>query len=172
MEDHRLPNSEPVSVRNKLRFAGPTVGLVGLGFLLVGGVDFLFALAQGDIPRFLWCLWLGLPLVLAGAVATQFAFVEKAARPVAPESASPVDGAKDGGGTVVGAVGEDLRPGDSAAGLPVAHPCYNCKAVVPAGARYCAQCGQAVLKARFCPNCGEFNDPRAKSCEHCYHMFQ
>jgi len=45
--------------------------------------------------------------------------------------------------------------------------CSNCNAQIPAGSKFCLQCGQPVNQALCCMNCGEKLPPNAKFCQKC-----
>lgn len=45
--------------------------------------------------------------------------------------------------------------------------CGSCNATIPAGSKFCLQCGQKVNTASFCLNCGEKLPPGAKFCLNC-----
>jgi membrane protease subunit (stomatin/prohibitin family) len=44
--------------------------------------------------------------------------------------------------------------------------CPNCNATIPAGAKFCPECG-TNLAAKACPECGTANAPGAKFCTNC-----
>jgi membrane protease subunit (stomatin/prohibitin family) len=46
-------------------------------------------------------------------------------------------------------------------------PCPKCGANVPAGAKFCPNCGEKQAAATFCPNCGAKVPPGAKFCPSC-----
>ena len=48
--------------------------------------------------------------------------------------------------------------------------CAKCGADVPAGAKFCAQCGGAIVASAAgacCSSCGRENKPENKFCSHC-----
>lgn len=45
--------------------------------------------------------------------------------------------------------------------------CGSCHAQIPAGSKFCLQCGQKVNTSAFCTNCGESLPPNAKFCLNC-----
>ena len=45
--------------------------------------------------------------------------------------------------------------------------CHKCNNLVDSDAKYCDQCGEAMVKSSKCVNCGELNDPDAKFCDNC-----
>lgn len=45
--------------------------------------------------------------------------------------------------------------------------CSNCNAQIPAGSKFCLQCGQKVNQGLCCMNCGEKLPPNAKFCQKC-----
>jgi len=58
----------------------------------------------------------------------------------------------------------------AAAATQATHPCPNCQAAVPNGARFCPNCGTAQQTAAAtvaCPNCGTQNPANAKFCTEC-----
>lgn len=46
-------------------------------------------------------------------------------------------------------------------------PCKRCSAIVPAGSKFCAQCGEKVTAEMFCNSCGEKVPQNAKFCLKC-----
>ena len=46
-------------------------------------------------------------------------------------------------------------------------PCTACGAAMPAGAKFCMNCGQARPTARFCPECGTKAQDGARFCMNC-----
>ncbi|HNX98446.1 MAG TPA: SPFH domain-containing protein [Candidatus Aminicenantes bacterium] len=46
-------------------------------------------------------------------------------------------------------------------------PCVACGKPVPAGAKFCPECGAEVKKGGFCPQCGKPLAPGAKFCAEC-----
>lgn len=46
-------------------------------------------------------------------------------------------------------------------------PCPSCGSPIPAGAKFCMNCGQARPVARFCPECGTKAQDGAKFCMNC-----
>lgn len=54
-------------------------------------------------------------------------------------------------------------PAASASGAP----CVACGKPVPAGAKFCPECGAEVRKGGFCPQCGKPLAPGAKFCAEC-----
>lgn len=45
--------------------------------------------------------------------------------------------------------------------------CSNCNSQIPAGSKFCLQCGQKVNQGLCCMNCGEKLPPNAKFCQKC-----
>jgi RNA polymerase subunit RPABC4/transcription elongation factor Spt4 len=166
------------SVRNTLRVLGPVMAMTGLGFVVIGLVDFFHAFGGSGEPRLFWCLFLGLPLVFAGGVLSSYGYLGKILRYMVGETAPPVkdtfnylaDGTREGVKTVAGAIGQGLREGGWSA-APTMVRCHKCNALAPGDARFCGQCGQALSKTKPCPNCRELNDPDAKFCDNCGRAF-
>jgi len=46
-------------------------------------------------------------------------------------------------------------------------PCTKCGASVPAGAKFCPNCGEKQAASSFCPNCGAQVPPGSKFCPAC-----
>ena len=179
MDDSRIDPGHGTT-RSTLRIVGPVVLLIGLGFLIVGAVDFFSAFGGRGFPERSWCIFLALPLVFVGGVLKKMGFMGRVMRYMSQEMAPPAkdtfnymaDGAKDGIKTVVGAIGEGLRESGVVGGSHPTGRCPNCNAAVSDDAKYCGQCGHGLIRSRVCPNCGEVNDPHAKFCESCRHAFQ
>ena len=49
--------------------------------------------------------------------------------------------------------------------------CHKCNQLNAAAAKFCSQCGAALLKTKACPSCGELNDPDSKFCDNCGSAF-
>ncbi|MBU3098272.1 MULTISPECIES: zinc ribbon domain-containing protein [Clostridium] len=45
--------------------------------------------------------------------------------------------------------------------------CSKCNSPIPAGSKFCLQCGEKVMEVLFCKNCGEKLPPNAKFCLKC-----
>ena len=45
--------------------------------------------------------------------------------------------------------------------------CSKCNSQIPAGSKFCLQCGEKVTGILFCKNCGERLPPNAKFCLKC-----
>ena len=45
--------------------------------------------------------------------------------------------------------------------------CSKCNSHIPAGSKFCLQCGEKVSCSLFCMNCGEKIPPNAKFCLKC-----
>lgn len=166
------------SVRNILRVAGPVVTLIGLGFLIVGLVDFFRAFGGAGEPRLFWCGFVGMPLLFVGLVLSSYGYMGKVMRYAAEEMAPPskdtfnymAEGTREGVKTMAGAIGQGLREGGWGGAQTVVR-CHKCNALAPAEAKFCGQCGQPLGKTRPCPNCHELNDPDARFCDNCGHTF-
>jgi hypothetical protein len=150
------------AVRNALRVAGPVIALIGLGFMIVGLVDFFRALAGDGWPTLFWCAFVGMLLLFVGAGEMT---------PVGRDTFNYLaEGTREGVQTMAGAIGAGLREGGFAGGEAMVR-CHKCNALAPAQARFCGQCGQALGKTKPCPNCREWNDPDARFCDNCGHAF-
>lgn len=166
-------------VRAVLRVVGPAVALVGLLFIIVGiGSFFSFFSSFGTFgasgfPRYIWCAFVGMPLMVIGLVISKFAFMGAIGRYMAGEVA-PVGkdvvnymahGTQDAVREVAAAIGEGLR--SSPAGERSALACPSCRADNEADASFCKSCGAPLGKLKPCPNCGQENDVDARFCNNC-----
>ncbi len=106
----------------------------------------------------------------------------KAARGIEAAASNPGSGAGDAAGLGLGAgFGMMLpgmiagamnaqRPGVPGGAAPAAAPttpCPKCQAPLPAGARFCGSCGNAVPAAAVCAKCQTPAAPGAKFCGNC-----
>jgi RNA polymerase subunit RPABC4/transcription elongation factor Spt4 len=163
------------SVRDVLRVVGPVIALTGLGFTIVGLVDFFRAFGGFEPPRLFWCAFVGLPLLFVGGVLSSYGYMGRVLRYTAQEMAPPsrdtfnylAEGTREGVKTMAGALGEGLREGGMGVVPQPMVRCHKCNALAAADARFCGQCGQALGKAKPCPNCQELNDPDAHFCDNC-----
>jgi len=78
------------AVRNTLRVVGPVVALIGLGFTIVGIVDFFHAFGGFGPPELFWCLFVGTPLLFAGEVLSSYGYMGKVMCYTAEETAPVV----------------------------------------------------------------------------------
>jgi len=104
MNADQLQTPRQAGTRRTLRRAGLVLLALG-GLLTLAGLGSFFA-AFGSFapPRFVWCAFLGLPLLFVGGALALFGFLGAVQRYVAGESA-PV--AKD----VANYLGENIQPG-------------------------------------------------------------
>ncbi len=163
--------------RNVLRVLGPILVLTGLGFMIVGFVDFVRAFNGFGQARLFWCFFVGMPLLFVGGILISYGFMGKVLRYTAEETAPPVkdtfnylaEGTREGVKAVAGAIGEGLRESGLGGAGPTMVRCHKCNALAPADAKFC---GQALSKTKPCPNCREWNDPDAKFCDNCGQAFE
>jgi hypothetical protein len=104
MNENKLQFHQHFNVRTVLRVGGPVIAGVGLLFIIVGFGSFFACFGTMESPRFLWCPFIGLPLLFVGTVMCTAGYLGAFQRYVAGESA-PV--AKD----VVNYMGENVQPG-------------------------------------------------------------
>ncbi len=73
------------------------------------------------------------------------------------------------GAAMAGAMADAFKPASQPAGTAPAEVGVTCPDghPVPAGARFCPQCGKPVAAAGFCPNCGKATPSDAKFCPSC-----
>ena len=166
--------------RNTLRVVGPFIGLIGLGFVVVGLVSFFSAFGGDGPPTKFWCAFVGMPLMFVGGVMTSYGYMGKVMRYGAQETAPVIkdtfnymaEGTSEGVKTMASALGQGLREGGLAGGgSQTMVRCHKCNALVPDGAKFCSQCGQTLGKTKPCPSCQELNDPDAKFCDNCGRSF-
>jgi len=73
-----------------------------------------------------------------------------------------------GVGREVGKMANDINSATSSAPSPTpASACTVCGSLMPAGAKFCPNCGTAKPVARFCPECGSKATEGAKFCPNC-----
>ena len=168
-------------IRDVLRIIGPIVLGLGLLLIAIGMISFFGAFGSFGPPKYFWCCFLGGPLLFVGIVMTSYGYMGRVARYTAGEMA-PV--AKDtfnyvatesteGITAVASAIGEGLTAGGVALGGETKESvrCHKCNSVQDANAKFCDDCGTALLKNKPCPGCDELNDPDAKFCDNCGHNF-
>ena len=169
MSDEDRINPGHTQVRKGLRLVGPLTLGVGVLFMIVGIGSFFSSFGSFGPPRYFWCCFVGMPLIMVGVVMCQFGFMGAITRYQAGEVA-PVgkdtfnymaDGTQQGVRTMATAIGAGLADASNSDTLD----CPSCGHTNDQDARYCDECGAAMRKA--CPSCGEQNDGDAKFCNSC-----
>lgn len=164
--------------RRFFRVVGPLTALTGVVLVGVSIATFF----SGDAFAYTWCPFVGMPLIFIGGVMSMFGYAGAVARYQAAEIA-PVGkdafnymarGTADGVKTMASALGAGLAEGMGGAGAgggarqpATVVRCHKCNADNDADARFCNQCGAALVKSTPCPACGELNDPDARFCDNC-----
>lgn len=69
MSDETKINPGHSAVRLVLRTAGPLVAAIGLVLVVVGMVSFFAAFGTFEPPRYVWTLFLGIPMLFVGTAA-------------------------------------------------------------------------------------------------------
>jgi len=164
------------NVRNALRIVGPTILVIGVGFVAVGLISFFSAFNSFDSPRYAWCSFVGMPLIFVGAVMSQFGYMGAVGRYVAGEVA-PV--AKDTVNYMAVESKEAIRHVSEAIGAGLSQSkaqatvvrCHKCNTDNQVSAKFCSSCGTALSKTKECGYCRELNDPDAKYCDNCGKSF-
>ena len=168
-------------IRDVLRIVGPILLLIGIGLIATAIINFAMAFGGSEPPRLFWCFFLAFPFLIVGTPMTQFGYMGKVARytagemaPVAKDTFNYVaTESKEGITAVASAIGEGLTAGGVALGGENKESvrCHKCNSVQDADAKFCDDCGTALLKNKQCPGCDELNDPDAKFCDNCGHDF-
>lgn len=161
-------------LRAKLKAIGPAIAGIGLVLIVVGMISFFTSIGKFGPPRYIWCVFLGMPLLFVGVAISKFAYLGTITRYIAGETAPVgkdvtnyiVAGTKDSIRDVATAVGE----GFAAAGGAEASTrfrCHKCNTDNDATAKFCDNCGVPLAKSKPCEKCGELNDPEARFCDNC-----
>ena len=133
MPDEERINPGHTQVRGVLRLVGPIVLGVGVILMIVGLGSFFSSFGTFEPPRYFWCCFLGMPLIMIGLVMSQFGFMGAITRYQAGEVA-PVgkdtfnymaDRTKGGLKTVASAIGAGLSEGISGAANRWGHTSSN-----------------------------------------------
>jgi membrane protease subunit (stomatin/prohibitin family) len=104
----------------------------------------------------------------------------KAARGIEAAASNPGGGAGDAAGLglgagfgmmlpgmIAGAMTAQGRPAGAPGAAPTTTACPSCQAAMPAGAKFCANCGAAMPAASVCPKCQSPVPAGAKFCGSC-----
>lgn len=171
-------------VRRALRVVGPVLGAVGLLLTILGFGSFLSAVSSafhqatfqsGPPTKFVWCAFVGLPLLFAGAAVSMFAFSSAILRFYSAESAPVVsdtfnvmaDQARKGVRTMARAIGEGIVAASAAGVKEGVLVCDRCGTAIDGRANFCTQCGAPSKRVKNCPRCGTANESNARFCGHC-----
>ncbi|HUW31359.1 MAG TPA: zinc ribbon domain-containing protein [Planctomycetota bacterium] len=169
--------------RAVLRVFGVLILAAGIIITIIAFADLIVSGSSFKMPHYAWLAFIGIPLMGVGSALCKFGFMGSVARYSAGEMA-PVgkdtfnyvaDGTKDSLKGVAQAVGSGLAAGMGAAGTGQQSAakvrCHKCNQLNAAAAKFCSQCGAALLKTKACPSCGELNDPDSKFCDNCGSAF-
>jgi hypothetical protein len=104
MNENKLQSPHHVTARMVLRVGGPLIALVGVVLMIVGVGSFFSSFGTFEPPRYFWCVFAGMPLLMVGLVMCKFGYLGVIYRYAAGEAA-PV--AKD----TFNYVAEESRPG-------------------------------------------------------------
>jgi hypothetical protein len=126
---------------------GPTLAGIGLVFTVIGFGSFFSSFGTFEPPRYFWCAFVGLPLLVVGLAVSHLAFLGSFARyffgettPVVKDTFNYLaEGTKGGVKTTAQALAEGL-----AEGLSKDRPkaiCARCKQANDPDARFCKTCG-------------------------------
>ena len=66
-EQHKF-DSEYTGGRGAARVVGSIIGVVGLVFVVVGLVIVLLKISKMDLPWYVWCFAIGVPLLVVGGL--------------------------------------------------------------------------------------------------------
>ena len=128
--------------------------IVGLGVVLtaIGSISLFSSWNAVGGSRYYWAAFLGLPLIAIGSALTESHNLTAFQRNHAGELTPVADGLANKTG--------DAKP-------PEANiDCQRCHAVNPGTAKFCHQCGTALMSSK-CPDCGAVVTPNAKFCNQC-----
>ena len=177
MDEERIDPGHK-GIRDVLRVVGPIVLGIGVLLTVVAFVSFFAAFGGSGPPKYFWCGFIGLPMMALGGVMTKLGYIGKITRymsgeisPVAKDTINYVGTeSREGIKAVASAIGEGLRgTGAGAAGTKVR--CHKCNELLEENAKFCSNCGAAIVKNKECPGCRELNDPDAKFCDNCGYRF-
>jgi hypothetical protein len=134
------------TTRSILRILGPSLAGIGLLFTVIGFGSFFSSFGSFEPPRYFWCAFLGLPLLVVGVAMTHFAFLGSINRYYFGEAAPVVkdafnylaEGTKGGVRTTAQAIGEGLSAARAVA------TCRQCNQANDADAKFCKKCGAPV----------------------------
>ena len=112
MNENKLLSPHHTTARTVLRVGGPVIALGGLGLIIVGVGSFFASFGSFEPPRYFWCAFAGMPLLMVGLVMCKFGYLGTIARYWAGETA-PV--AKD----TFNYVAEGAQPGLRAVGKSI-----------------------------------------------------
>jgi membrane protease subunit (stomatin/prohibitin family) len=128
------------------------VFVVGLICTIGGMISFFSSFGSFEPPRYFWLCFIGLPLMFAGGVLSQFGFMGAVTRYIAGESA-PVatdtinyvaDETKSAVETVAKSAAKGIAEGIEAGRAVATNFCPHCGTTVKADFKFCPKCGKAL----------------------------
>lgn len=162
-ENNTTPASH-LKLKKNLRIAG--FACLGLGLVLTaaGMISFFSAFTTGEMPRFFFCAFIGLPLCGVGGAMLSFAYRGEVMRYVKNEGMPVVNEAgKEFAPTLrdlSAAAREGWKESETAEG-----PVCSCGTKNDPGSRFCKNCGNPLVSV--CPACGAEVKAGSKFCSSC-----
>lgn len=150
--------------------------MIGLALTAIGIGNFFYAFANGGMPSYFWCAFLGIPMTGVGLMLAQFGFLGALVRyqagevtPVVTDTFNDLaEGTQTGVRSMSKALGQGLSEGLGGGSTTSAQQtCPQCQAGNDVDARFCDACGSALAQVRVCAGCRKENDPQARFCDQC-----
>ena len=128
------------------KITGICLIVAGAAFAITGFIDFFTSFGTGDMPSLFWCLFIGLPMLAAGASPTALGFRREITGYVKNETIP-----------VINEAGQEITPAVSAIAKAVkgeeSNLCPICSKPNDEEAKFCRHCGADLLVT--CKNCGK-----------------
>ena len=166
MEERKI-NPGHAGIRSVLRWLGPALVCCGAILTAIGLISFFASFGSFGVPRYFWCAFLGMPMMVGGIALTKVAYFGAIARYMAAETA-PVGkdtfnymaretqgGVRD----IAAAIKEGIAGGEKV--------CSQCDRKNDPDAAFCDQCGGTLVATKRCSACSAMNDVHARFCDRC-----
>ena len=178
MRDDQKLNPNKTGTRSILRVVGPVIAGIGLIFVIIGAGSFFSSFGSFEPPRYFWCAFVGMPMLVVGIAISNLAFMGALlrfqAREVAPVAKDTfnymAEETADGVKTMAAAVSEGFSAGLSADSSAEVN-CPQCSHRSDVDAKFCDECGTSLDASRMCSSCNSSNDADAKFCKSCGEPF-
>jgi len=160
-------NTSPAAhqkLKKNLRIVGFLCLGLGLALTVVGMISFFSAFNTGEMPRFFFCAFIGLPLCGVGGGILTFAYRGEVMRYVKNEGMPVINEAgKEFAPTLrdLSAAAREGWKGSEAEDGPVC----SCGTKNEPGSRFCKECGKPLVI--LCPACGAEVKAESKFCSAC-----
>lgn len=153
-----MDNNKHQKAKKLFKILGLVIFVLGAIFAIIGFVSFFSSFGTGEMPRFFFFAFIGLPMIGVGTSLLVFGFRKEILTYTKNESIP-----------VINEAGEEIAPAVSSITKAVHAGTQSiicsCGTVNDANSTFCKNCGKPL--STICPVCGKKIEADSKFCNHC-----